>query len=441
MKKISCIITIFIAILLFPQAVKAEDKLYDSYEGDMGIEIKSYTPHWTGEKLEDIYNELFKNTYGEEIEYLSTINLYAGNPSGGQEEGLYHGSYTKNSFLNRTKYKMSKNRYIDLFNMDQKESVEEIAKTLSHEYGHHFTLYYLIKGENKTFDGWRETKYAKIRGLADDNRVKNDYSNGHQWNITEIAAEDYVQIYGSPTAKNPRYFDDIVNRAEKNKLEEILSWDNRIYNLYPQENFNIPLAMDIPILQEYWIHLSGIERKRPNKPPTPSTLALTKVNNLGYNKEQFIIEWTKSKDEDSKDLLYTLIAFDKETQQVIPIKTVQSGEKLIAYIGSVKIKNASNITYYSDTFINQPKHLRVFTMDEYGNIVSSNTLKIDFNKPIVKDNRGEIEATQESPEVIEKNIEEDILNIDKEEEESWIDSLINFLFHFIEKLHFTYKGD
>ena len=141
-KIVPIIIFLILINILFIQGTDARDLVYDSYEGELGIEIRSYSPNWQGEKLRKVYEELLNNTYGEEIHYLSTINLHPNNPHGGEEEGLYHGAYTSRSFLNRTDYSMKKGRTIDLFNMLEKEGIEDIAKILSHEYGHHFTLYY-----------------------------------------------------------------------------------------------------------------------------------------------------------------------------------------------------------------------------------------------------------------------------------------------------------
>lgn len=385
MKKRWIFLIVILLFFVFTPLSIANETLYDVYIGPIGIEIKSYSPNWTGEKLKEVYDELLNNRYGEEIEYLSSINLYPNHPFEGEEEGLYHGAYQSNVFLNKNKYKMKKNRRIDLFNMREKEKVEEIAKILSHEYGHHFTLYYILKEENKTFDEWKDTRYAKIRGLTDDSRVRNDYSNGHQWSIMEIAAEDYTQLYGSINAKTPKYYDDIIVRAEKQRSDETIKWNNHIFNVYPQENIHIPLANNIPALGEYWDLVSGIEIKQKNQAPTPSVVGLTDIKNLGYDKNQFIISWTESKDVDSSNLLYTLVASDEQRQQVIPLKTVKQGEERVAALGSAKIRIGNQIIFYSDTFIDTPKDIRVFTMDEHGNIVSSNAVKVDFNNPVITD--------------------------------------------------------
>ncbi|HHT51251.1 MAG TPA: hypothetical protein GXZ78_07295 [Eubacteriaceae bacterium] len=425
------LLIVLIAGIAIYQPIVSAEILYDSYKGPLGIEIKSYTSNWRGDKLKDIYTELLNNTYGEEIDYLSTINLYPNNPFGGEEEGLYHGAFISKSFLNKTNYKMKNNRVIDLFNMDKKNNIDEIAKTLSHEYGHHFTLYYLLKGEKKTFDQWQETKYAKIRGLAGDARVRHDYSNGHQWNITEIAAEDYVQLFGSPNAKRPYFYDDIITRAKKQESEGIIKWSNHIYNVYPQENFYIPLANDILGLGDYWASLSGIDIKD-TVPLKGSRVSLTEVKDLGHNKKQFIIRWTENNE--NTGLLYTLVAYDEGQQQVIPIKTVKQGEELMAVIGSTKITNKNEIIYYSDTFTDQSKSIRVYTMNNNGKVVSSNTINLDFNNPQITELH--LAANEKGFEDDEDRIDGELPTTNSQEKsfkKGWLDNFFDFIINLIGK--------
>lgn len=435
MKKYFIIIaTILIIHLCFLRPVQAQEILYDTYEGKLGIEIRSYSPNWKGEKLKQVYKELLNNAHGKEIKYLSIINLYPDNPYGGEEEGLYHGAYQENSFLNHSDYTMKKNRIIDLFNMKEKNEVKDIARTLSHEYGHHFTLYYLIQEEGKIFGQWQDTYYAKIRDLTKDKRVRKDYNNGHQWNITEIAAEDYVQLFGSPNAKISKYYDDIIDRAEKQTLDEVLKWNNHIFNVYPQENMNIPLANDVPNLRQYWEEMSTLKANGGNQPPISTTAGLTQVRDIGYNKKQYILQWTESIDQDSSKLLYTVAAFDESQQQVVPIKTVKKGEKLRAVLGSAKIIRKNEIIFYSDTFIDSTKSIFIFIMDEQGNIVSSNPLNIDFSKPVITD----LEDLENNQKRIQdekfKNASE-VVELKKEKPKRYFNKILDFIGDILGKLN------
>ena len=68
------LLIVLIAGIAIYQPIVSAEILYDSYKGPLGIEIKSYTSNWRGDKLKDIYTELLNNTYGEEID-LSLIHI------------------------------------------------------------------------------------------------------------------------------------------------------------------------------------------------------------------------------------------------------------------------------------------------------------------------------------------------------------------------------
>src|SRR5699024_4025674 len=110
--------------------------------------------------------------------------------------------------------------------------------------------------------------------------------------------------------------------------------------------FHIPLANDVPGLRGYWIDISKIEIEY-NGLPSPAMIELSKIMDLGYGKKQFIIKWTQSFSKDSSSLLYTLVAFDRKKDHVIPIKTTVEGEERKAVIGSTKIVNENEIVFYS----------------------------------------------------------------------------------------------
>ncbi|MPW26893.1 hypothetical protein GC105_13995 [Alkalibaculum sp. M08DMB] len=379
MKRIG--IVILFLLFLTPNAVSAET-LYDQYKTDLGLTINSYSENWTGYKLIEVYEEFKKNTYGDEIKYLKEINLYSDNPSGGQEEGVYNASYNRLKILGNEKIILSKENTIDLYNLSNKQTVEDFARTLSHEYGHHFTLYYLIQYENKTFDDWRDTKLYQVRKLEGYDKVTNNYINGHEWSIIEICAEDYVQLYGSSTGKEAYYFEDIEQRYYSGSINKSASYQYSIYNINPQENNNIPLVLEVPQVKEYWQNASGMESKV--KAPTKPTIALVDTEDLGYDKIQYKLQWTKSIDIDEQEVqYYTVVATDLQGEDIIPIKTVSQGEPLEAVVGSIRVTNDKNIMFYTDSFIDNPKLFKVYAMSSIGGIVSSDTLKVDFNNPSV----------------------------------------------------------
>nr|MDA8211283.1 hypothetical protein [Clostridia bacterium] len=69
-------------------------KMVAAYTGPKGITIKSYSRQWDREeKLKGLYEELLSNFHGEEMDYLSTINIFPDFVYGQGVGGLYHGSY------------------------------------------------------------------------------------------------------------------------------------------------------------------------------------------------------------------------------------------------------------------------------------------------------------------------------------------------------------
>lgn len=63
--------------------------------------------------------------------------------------------------------------------------------TIAHEYGHAWTLYHLYMTHQKDWTPWLEK-----RGLLGDTRLDTSY----RWGKTEMIADDYRMLFGSPTA-------------------------------------------------------------------------------------------------------------------------------------------------------------------------------------------------------------------------------------------------
>lgn len=422
MKKI---ITLLIFLTIFTtKTVYGEEILYDKYVTDLGFTINSYCENWTGHRLVEVYEEFKKNTYGEEVEYLKEINLYSHHPSNGKEEGIYNASYKRLELFGNSKVVLSKNNSINLYNMGSKRNVEEFAKTLSHEYGHHFTLYYLVEYESKTFEQWQDTQLYKLRNLKDYSKVTNDYTNGHEWSFTEICAEDYVQLYGSPTAKKIYFFEDIQERYYSNTINKDMSYQYSTYNLNPQENMWIPLVLETPEVKLYWEKATGISSDV--EMSTKPSLALVDIIDLGYSKKQYKIRWTKSVDKNNNEAkYYSLIATTIDGSEIIPIKTVEQGETLEAIVGSVKMADSKRITFYTDSFIEKPLIFKVYAIGSSYGVVSSQGLEIDFNHPQITDIESQYSTILPEENTIQ--VEESTI-----EESSFMDRIVDFLFFLFE---------
>jgi hypothetical protein len=106
--------------------------------------------------------------------------------------------------------------------------------TLTHEYGHAWSLYYAyIVQQDATL-----ASYVAARGLAGDSRVNSSY----EWSARELIAEDYRQLFGSPSA-----------------------------SAGGQINTEIPLASEVPGLRDFLATTFTTPASAPPPPPPPPT--------------------------------------------------------------------------------------------------------------------------------------------------------------------------
>ena len=101
-------------------------------------------------------------------------------------------------------------------------------KTLFHEYGHAWSMYYAHMMQQST----ALTSYLSLRGILDDPRL----GSSHAWSRYELIAEDYRQLFGTSNARSTQ-----------------------------QENQELPAAGDVPGLRDF---LAGPYMQSPT--PTPS---------------------------------------------------------------------------------------------------------------------------------------------------------------------------
>jgi hypothetical protein len=204
-------------------------QLVKSYKGEKsGVTFESYSSEWsTTEQLKAIEEELLRNKHGEELAYLGKVIIIPNNtPGSGSYRSLY--SYWGNSM------ELMGGREIYLFGGDKVKTVQEYARTISHEYGHHFTYFQMINREKLLPGNWQKSEYVANRGIKSDSRINYTQTGEWQWMIQEIMAEDYVQLFGSKNA--------LKNGSHRNSL--------------------IPTPFEVPTMQEYWTkYLSGYSPK------------------------------------------------------------------------------------------------------------------------------------------------------------------------------------
>ncbi len=340
------------------------------YTAPDGMKIAGYAAVWQDKsKLREVYLELQKNLHGDEIKLLSRINIYPGPaPDNSGIAGQWFGEWReKNGRLI-----LEPGRYIDIYNGDSHPKIEDIARTLAHEYGHHFTYYYYYKFENKPWDKWAGSEYARARQISGNKKISSGAN--HYWQIQEIAAEDYVQLFGSPTAKKSVVYSDIQDRIGRS--DPAMRFTTATYNVQPQENWHLPLAASLPQVRDYWLKASGLKDSG-DLPPSRVLLSLAGNTDIAGHR-QYVFTWTPADDHRKHILEYTLVRFQESygtIKGIEPIRTVYDGTSLTARYGA-----AENRLMYTWTDI--PPGVScfvVFIKDQAGNIVASNVIAVDFS--------------------------------------------------------------
>lgn len=330
-----------------------------SYTGPKGVTIRSYSSTYPGEdSLKKVYDELMNNGNGEEIAYLSYVDLIGDYPYGKGTAGKWYGSW-ENGML-------AKGRYIELYGCD-KMTFAELARTLSHEYGHHFTFYYLSKKEGIDANGIMNSGFAKIRNLSSYKDIQNGE---HMWEPSEIAADDYTQFFGSSTARESTQFKDVRDVARSHDTGKT-TYNTLVYNLSPQENVNMPLAWQVPGLYNYWSGLSGIKAKN-EVPPEAPFLALTSVSD-----DTLTFKWSQSVDDNTENMEYTLVGSRVDDNSILGIRTTSDSNGRDAIVGKYETKKY----VVEDNILTSKMVFRVYAKDRDGNVVCSNDLYVDPARP------------------------------------------------------------
>ena len=321
----------------------------------LGFPIISYSEKWTDEKLVSIYEELIRNEHGNEIFAVSSVLLHPGQAETGGVEVAVAGTHITQHIEYPVYFHLpgvvpsslrydirGKKSVIELYNMDEYQSVDEVAKTMAHEYGHHYTMYYFMQSDEAVL----ESEYYRMRGAADFGRQvffdsDEDYFTNHMWSIYELAAEDYVQLMGSPNAKKPQSYLDVFDVLESSKQDYKIFANPSTYNVYPQENIYLPLADEIPRLRDYYYDFINKQNDLEAFEPFDFGLTITRKSSFGY--VHYEITWNKPTND--KDAIYTLVCYDLDGQVFLPVRTVQGNAEPKARVGTAT--RTSGTTIYS----------------------------------------------------------------------------------------------
>ncbi|KEO83689.1 hypothetical protein EL26_08525 [Tumebacillus flagellatus] len=366
--------------LLFLGGARAEAKgsAVAEYTDPDGMTVKSFSPSWKDTaKLKALHDELYQNVHGDEIKLLNEIDIYDDYPQGDGVAGQY--IFSTIASVLPIKQKMQPGK-IELYGGQEHQTVASFAHTLSHEYGHHVTHYYTLLQDGFPLTDeskWKDTTYARMRGLSHDSRVAVDGVD-HRWQIAEIAAEDYVQLFGSPNAHAPTEFASRVEQALQGKEPSAMSWSASMYNIQPQENLSLPLASQVPGLYE-WLHKLMTGTDGSYKPPGQPVLNLasyTKQGDVGYQ-----LQFTWHAENEPKNVQYTLVTYTDSDLLAEPIVTREAGQKHEVRYGPVVTRRGAYIYTYQEPSAKGVRHFKLYAFGDNGWVSESPVLTVDMNNP------------------------------------------------------------
>lgn len=359
------------------------------YVTPLGFSIVSQSEEWTGQKLVDVYEELLKNKHGDEIMYISKIIIYPGpsdigltdsNVAGthSQERSEYHVFFDLPAFLPQTmEYAFKSNlSVIELYNMDEYDGVSQAAQTISHEYGHHYTMFYFMQSDEATM----ASEYYSLRSFEGyDHPVFFDtvdaYYANHAWSIYEIAAEDYVQLMGSNTGRKTEEYLDVYDLATNYSDEDYYrSYNDGIVNVYPQENIYIPLADQMSGLRDYFYSFIGDESEMAPLENAAFHLSLNKKSNMGST--YYEISWDKTSTD--PNALYTLVCYDMDGNLHSAIRTVQGDETPVARVGKYVVQQGNQLIWYDSDVTEDDRYFKLIVLLPDGRMQSSELFYADF---------------------------------------------------------------
>lgn len=394
---------IMLSVLLLTLPIAAPPALANTSHADFtapeGFKIVSFSRHWDQAKLQELYRELRNNKTGPELNLLKEIIIHP------QADQIAAGSFLRRDrvwqvetnipgFLPPLLNIRRKVGVIELYDGDRRNTVTHMARTLSHEYGHHFTYYHFLGSS-------REQEYLSLRQLDQFLRVahyhplgRQLYLDNHDWDISELAAEDYVQLMGSPLARATAPVLDIGEMLAKMASNPGTSdknlWESQKINtldagnVTPQHNFFLPLAWEVAGLEQWFLGFLDLEPPQRAWATTQPELSFSieTLRKNGKDHRQYRFSWTRV--EDSPDTLYTLVAYDESGYRQ-PVRTVLGHQEQTALVGTaVETRGGSTYTW-NDNLLRGTRHFQVYVTFPDGSMTSSGVLTQRFDGPHLPD--------------------------------------------------------
>jgi len=372
-----------------PLTANIEESLEDTvYNTPLGFPIISYSANWTGDKLIEIYDELLRNKHGDEIRYITKIELFPGEAEYSEyfsaAGDIVDADIDPLVYVDARSMIPASLRYdtkpvvneISLYNMDNFDDAADVAAVLAHEYGHHYTMYYFMQDE----DVIRESGYYSLRGVEDFGHevffhTAQEYYDNYMWDIYELAANDYVQLMGSPNARQTQEYMDGMDMINKNITKPKSDYKAEYWNVFPQRNIYIPLADQVDGLRDYFY--SFIEAQNEYETPVESfdfNIQFERHSVHGYH--YYTVTWTMPVTD--PDALYTLVCYDTSGNFYTAVRTVHGGEKAIAYVGEVVKDNGYQVYGWDDSITKADRIFRLYLLLPDGRMIASEPVYMDF---------------------------------------------------------------
>jgi len=243
----------------------------------------------------------------------------------------------------------------------------------------------MFDSEKSEGDSLQDTTYASLREAGRFNLITNatpgdTYMQERHRYLIEIAAEDYVQLMGSPTSRSVVDFVDVQQWL--NGADFVTSWLGA-RNAFPQENMMLPLAVDVPGLKEYFYSFIDAEPRVPREEKQDITLEINRrsvQHNLETGSRTFIyytIIWNAP----YQNAIYTLAWYDPDnyTGWGVPVKTVRPGQTNSAIIGEYVVERGTGVQFPTDGRVHGTRVFYVVALLPDGTFYISDKLEYDFD--------------------------------------------------------------
>ncbi|MBQ7161065.1 MAG: hypothetical protein IJR90_05105 [Clostridia bacterium] len=349
-----------------------------------GIVFHTKCDAWDEENLKLLYEELLLNRHGEEIYSLSEVVVY---PQDDEYAAATHQQTTVSADFRLhlpcmpdwSIFNLKENSgVITLYSGEKYTTPQEMASFLSHEYGHHYTFYYIFSAKKES-EYWN-TEYAVLRGLTSENSFvsKRDYTKyveNHKDYLIEIAAEDYLVLMGSPNSRSISEYKDVVEQINGNESDKYITRNAR-----PQENMLLPMAEDVAGLADYFYGFIG--EKAPEMLTERDFNIRLARHSISYDLTighrtyvNYTVTWDKPFGDEA---VYTLICRGEDDDEYRPVRTVSGSEKASATIGSVTRERGSSVRILDDNIAHGKQVFRVTAILPDGRICVSAPLTYGF---------------------------------------------------------------